>query len=121
MQKGQLLMSQIERDRLVTLGKVKKRLITQAEAARELNISVRHVKRLLKALKKHGDNAVIHGLRGRPLPPTQIGRALQELNIVRIAAHSPQAKGRVARGFSTAQDRLVKGRRVAGASSLEQA
>jgi len=64
-------MSQIERDRLVTLGKVgkvKKRLITQAEAARELNISVRHVKRLLKALKKHGDNAVIHGLRGRPSP-----------------------------------------------------
>jgi hypothetical protein len=282
-------MSQAERDRLVTLGKVKERLITQAEAARELNISVRHVKRLLKALKKRGDKAVIHGLRGRPsphklpeaikreairilsepvyagfgptlaaeylstkhdltvsketlrhwmmeaklwrgrqrkpeavhvrrlrrtrcgelvqwdtsdhdwlegrgerlylismiddatsrlyarfvksdstaenmrvlwgyiegygrplafytdqaslfqtaqkhsrdepgvqkdpidLPPTQIGRALQELNIVRIAAHSPQAKGRVERGFSTAQDRLVKGLRVVGASSLEQA
>jgi hypothetical protein len=55
------------------------------------------------------------------LPPTQIGRALQELHIVWIAAHSPQAKGRVERGFSTAQDRLVKGLRVAGASSLEQA
>ena len=55
------------------------------------------------------------------LPPSQIVRALQELNIVRIAAHSPQAKGRVARGFSTAQDRLVKGLRVAGTSSLEQA
>jgi hypothetical protein len=27
-----------------------------------------------------------------PLPPTQIGRALGELNIVWIAAHSPQAK-----------------------------
>ncbi len=55
------------------------------------------------------------------LPPTQIGRALQELNIVWIPAHSPQAKGRVERGFSTAQDRLVKGLRVAAASSLEQA
>jgi hypothetical protein len=55
------------------------------------------------------------------LPPTQIGRALQELSIVWIAAHSPQAKGRVERGFSTAQDRLVKGLRVAGVSSLEQA
>jgi transposase len=282
-------MSQTERDRLVTLRKAKKRLITQAEAAAELGVSVRHVKRLLKALKKRGDKAVIHGLRGRPsprrlpeatkqeairilsasvyagfgptlaaeylsnkhglsvsketlrhwmmeaklwrgrkrkpeqahvrrprrtrcgelvqwdtsdhdwlegrgeriylismiddatsrlyarfvtsdstaenmavlwgylerhgrplafytdkaalfqtaqkhsrdepgvkkdpvdLPPTQIGRALQELNIVWIAAHTPQAKGRVERGFATAQDRLVKGMRVAGASSLEQA
>jgi transposase len=56
-----------------------------------------------------------------PLPPTQIGRALRELNIVWIGAHSPQAKGRVERSFQTAQDRLVKGLRVAGAKSLEQA
>src|SRR3954454_18413471 len=282
-------MNQAERDRLVTLRKVKRRVITQVEAAAELGVSVRHVKRLLKALKKRGDKAVIHGLRGRSsprrlpeatkqeairilsepvyagfgptlaaeylsnkhglgvsketlrhwmmeaqlwrgrrrkpeaahvrrprrtrcgelvqwdtsdhdwlegrgdrlslismiddatsrlyarfvtsdstvenrlvlwgylerygrplafhtdkaalfptaqkhrrdepgvekdpvdLPPTQIGRALRELRIVWIPAHSPQAKGRVERGFSTAQDRLVKGLRVAGASSLEQA
>jgi len=56
-----------------------------------------------------------------PLPPTQIGRALRELDIVWIGAHSPQAKGRVERGFQTAQDRLVKGLRVAGAKTLEQA
>jgi len=56
-----------------------------------------------------------------PLPPTQIGRALRELNIVWIPAHSPQAKGRVERSFGTAQDRLVKGLRVAGAGTLEQA
>jgi hypothetical protein len=55
------------------------------------------------------------------LPPTQIGRALQELGITWIAAHSPQAKGRVERGFLTAQDRLVKGLRVAGVTTLEQA
>ena len=55
------------------------------------------------------------------LPPTQIGRALQELGIVWIPAHSPQAKGRVERGFATAQDRLVKGMRVAGVTTLEQA
>src|SRR3954467_15375983 len=48
------------------------------------------------------------------LPPTQIGRALEELGIPWIAAHSPQAKGRVERSFQTAQDRLVKGMRVAG-------
>lgn len=57
----------------------------------------------------------------RALPPTQIGRALQELQIVWIAAHSPQAKGRVERQFATAQDRLVKGMRLAGVKTLEQA
>jgi len=56
-----------------------------------------------------------------PLPPTQIGRALRELDIVWIGAHSPQAKGRVEHSFQTAQDRLVKGLRVAGAKTLEQA
>ena len=56
-----------------------------------------------------------------PLPPTQIGRALQELGIAWIAAHSPQAKGRVERSFGTAQDRLVKGLRLAGVRTLEQA
>ena len=56
-----------------------------------------------------------------PLPPTQIGRALRELGIVWIAAHSPQAKGRVERSFGTAQDRLVKGLRVARANTLEEA
>jgi transposase len=56
-----------------------------------------------------------------PVPPTQIGRALAEVGIVWIAAHSPQAKGRVERSFQTAQDRLVKGLRVAEARTLAQA
>ena len=54
-------------------------------------------------------------------PRTQIGRALQELGIEWIPAHSPQAKGRVERFFGTAQDRLVKGLRKAGAGTLEEA
>jgi hypothetical protein len=53
--------------------------------------------------------------------PTQIGRALSELDIRRIAAHSPQAKGRIERSFGTLQDRLVKGLRRSGASSLQAA
>jgi hypothetical protein len=52
---------------------------------------------------------------------TQIGRALKELNIEWIAAHSPQAKGRIERAFQTAQDRLVKGLRQVGAKDLETA
>ena len=283
-------MTQADRDRLVTLKKARKKLITQAEAAAELQLSVRHVKRMLKELGKRGDRAVVHGLRGeesnrkidgkirqkavkilsvevyrgfgptlasehlakkhgievsretlrkwmqteglwkgrrrraenvhvwrqrrsrcgelvqwdtsehdwlegrcterlylismiddatsrlyarfvssdsteenmrtlrgylelygRPvafytdkaslfqtaekrrrdapgvdqdpkvMPPTQIGRALRELNIVWIAAHSPQAKGRVERSFDTAQDRLVKEMRVAGVKTQEEA
>jgi len=55
------------------------------------------------------------------MPKTQIGRALEELGIEWIPAHSPQAKGRVERFFGTAQDRLVKGLRQAGVSTLEEA
>src|SRR5664279_4011532 len=289
MQEGQLLMTQADRDRLVTLKKAKKKLITQREAAGELGLSTRQVKRLLYALKKRGDKAVIHGLCGKPsnrrieeaiereavkilsaevyrgfgptlaaeylrkkhgieasketvrqwmiqgklwrakaekleqvhvwrprrsrygelvqwdtsehdwlegrgeklyliamiddatsrlfarfvrhdtseenmkllwsylekfgrpvafymdkasifqtaekrkkdepgvdkdpveMPPTQIGRGLRELGIAWITAHSPQAKGRVERNFGTAQDRLVKGMRVAGVKTLEEA
>lgn len=59
-------MTQADRDRLVTLKKAKKRLITQGQAGDELGLTVRQVQRLLKALKKRGDKAVIHGLRGKP-------------------------------------------------------
>lgn len=282
-------MDKADRDRLVTLRKAKKKLITQREAAEDLGVSVRQVKRLLYALKKHGDKAVIHGLRGKPsqrridekvekeaveilsadvyrgfgptlaaeylrdkhgieasketvrqwmmrgklwhgkkakvkdvhlmrprrsrlgalvqwdtsvhdwlegrgeklylivmiddatsrlfarfvrhdsteenmkllwsylekfgrplafytdkashfqtaekrkrdepgveqdavvMPPTQIGRALRELGIAWIPAHTAQAKGRVERNFGTAQDRLVKGMRVAGVKTIQQA
>jgi transposase len=283
-------MTQADRDRLVTLKKARKRLITQREAAEELGLSIRQVKRLLKDLAKRGDRVVIHGLRGKPsnrkidskthqkavavlsldvyrgfgptlaceylgkkhgvqvsretarkwmkesglwkgkrrrgeeahlwrprrsrcgelvqwdtsehdwlegrgseqlylismiddatsrlyarfvqsdsteenmrtlwgyvelygrplafytdkaslfrnnekrrrdepgvdqdpaeMPPTQIGRALCELDITWIAAHSPQAKGRIERSFDTAQDRLVKEMRVAGVKTLQQA
>ena len=40
-------------------------------------------------------------------PSTQWGRALGELGITQILAHSPEAKGRVERANATFQDRLV--------------
>jgi hypothetical protein len=52
---------------------------------------------------------------------TQFGRALAELDIQWIAAHSPQAKGRIERLFGTLQDRLVKEMRWAGIDTLERA
>lgn len=60
-------------------------------------------------------------LRGQERPRTEIGRALGELGIEWIAAHSPQAKGRIERAFGTLQDRLVKQLRLAGAATVEQA
>lgn len=65
-----------------------------------------------------------HGIHHRDAPEqplTQIGRALKELDIEWIAAHSPQAKGRIERAFQTAQDRLVKGLRQVGAKDIESA
>jgi hypothetical protein len=53
--------------------------------------------------------------------PTQLGRALQELGIQSIVAHSPQAKGRVERLWGTFQDRLVSELRLAGATTLDEA
>ena len=49
---------------------------------------------------------------------TQFGRALKELDIELICAHSPQAKGRVERANQTLQDRLTKELRLRGLSSL---
>lgn len=52
---------------------------------------------------------------------TQFQRAMAELGIEPIFAHSPQAKGRVERVFNTLQDRLVKELRLAGISTIEEA
>jgi transposase len=54
-------------------------------------------------------------------PRSQFGRALDELGVELIAAHSPQAKGRVERLFGTFQDRLVKELRLAGIATLAAA
>ena len=65
-EEGVLTMTQQERDRLVVLKKAQKRLITQKQAALELQLTERQIRRLLKAMKAVGDKAVVHGLRGRP-------------------------------------------------------
>jgi hypothetical protein len=54
-------------------------------------------------------------------PITQFKRAMLELGIEIILANSPQAKGRVERGFRTHQDRLIKELRLAGISTKEAA
>jgi transposase len=54
-------------------------------------------------------------------PTSQLGRLLEELGIELIAAHSPQAKGRIERLWGTLQDRLVKALREAQACTLAEA
>src|ERR1700674_1776957 len=67
-----------------------------------------------------GPQPLAEQLRGDPLR-TQFGRALNELGIEWIAAHSPQAKGRIERLFETLQERLVKEMRLVGIDSIEAA
>ena len=52
---------------------------------------------------------------------TQFQRAMNQLGIEPITAHSPQAKGRVERLFNTFQDRLVKEMRLKNISTVTEA
>jgi hypothetical protein len=49
---------------------------------------------------------------------TQFGRALKQVGIEHIAAHSPQARGRFERMFDTLQDRPPKELALAGISTV---
>lgn len=54
-------------------------------------------------------------------PLSEFGRALTELAVKIIHAHSPQAKGRIERLFKTLQDRLVKEMTIRGINTIEEA
>jgi hypothetical protein len=56
-----------------------------------------------------------------PERPTQFGRAMKQLGVELIRAHSPQAKGRVERRNAVFQDRLVKEMRLRNISDMRQA
>jgi len=54
-------------------------------------------------------------------PLSQFQRAMKELVVEVIHAHSPQAKGRIERLFRTFQDRVVKEMRLRGIKTVEEA
>ena len=54
-------------------------------------------------------------------PMSQFERAVKELGVEVLHAHSPQAKGRIERLFGTLQDRLVKEMRIRGISTIQEA
>jgi transposase len=68
---------------------------------------------------KHGIFRVNQPASGTTAALTQFGRAMQQLDLQIICAHTPQAKGRVERVIQTLQDRLPKELRLRNISSWE--
>ncbi len=83
-------MSRKDRDRLKVLYEVRKRHITQVQAGKELAISPRRVRELLRRMKARGNRALVHGLPGkrsnRRLPEAMKARA------VKLFAQQKQAR-----------------------------
>lgn len=69
---------------------------------------------------KHGIFRVNNGQGTKRENFTQFGRALHELEVDQIYAHSPQAKGRVERANQTLQDRLIKEMRLADIGTIDE-
>ena len=76
-------MTQSDRDRLVALKKAKDRKMTQRQAAGELQVSERQVRRLLVRLREGGDKAILHGLRGRSNRKIHEGERKKAIGILR--------------------------------------
>lgn len=72
------------------------------------------------AYKAHRQPTIAEQLEGKEAQ-SQFERALEELGVEVIHAHSAPAKGRIERLFKTFQDRLIKEMRLAGVKSLEEA
>lgn len=70
---------------------------------------------------RHDDHWTLEEELAGKREPTQFGRALEQLGITFIAAHAPQAKGRVERLWGVLQDRLCSELRLAGAGDLDSA
>jgi len=73
------------------------------------------------ALYTDYDSIFVNNTPGCKETQTQFSRALSDLDVQWIGAGSPQAKGRVERFNGTAQNRLVKELRLAGATTMEEA
>jgi len=71
--------------------------------------------------KSHRKLTIDEELAGVSQPMSQFERALDELGVEVIHAHSPQAKGRIERLFGVLQDRLVKEMRLRGTKTREDA
>lgn len=102
-------------------GKILAATFTKTEttfAAMEVVRNIVETKGVFQML--YSDKAGIYG-GGKRIGYTNMNRALSELEILSIQAHSPQAKGRVERLFRTLQSRLVSEMRLAGIRAIGEA
>ena len=63
-----ITMSRRELERYQMIQRSLRREITQAEAGELLELSERHIRRLVKRVRLKGMRGLVHGNRGRPSP-----------------------------------------------------
>ncbi len=80
-------MSERERDRLKILHQVETGDLKQREAAVQLGLSERGLRKLLQRYRKEGDGAVVHGLRGRR-SNRKLARRIGARAVALVRAHS---------------------------------
>jgi|307.fasta_scaffold50620_1 transposase len=83
METERIALSQRDRDRLRVLYEVRQKHLTQVDAAKQLRVTARHVRRLLGAIRERGDAAMVHGLSGRP-SNRKLATALEQKVVARI-------------------------------------
>ena len=66
MAEERMALTQQERDWLDWLKQAKRKQITQRQAAEQMEVSERWVRKLLQRMKQEGDRVVVHKLRGKP-------------------------------------------------------
>lgn len=86
--KGYLTMSVKEADRIAVMDKLIDKRIKQKHAARQLHLSTRQIRRLMKKYKKEGKTGLIHKSRGRK-GNRGITQAKKEEIISLIGKHYP--------------------------------
>ena len=108
-------------------GRILARFYPAETTAAYMDLLWRWLKRYGRPVSWYSDrDSVFHAQLKRPgeepiSVPTQFSRALQELDIELILAHSPQAKGRIERLWGTLQDRWVKELRLAKVTTMQEA
>ncbi len=88
MREERIELSQREQDRLKVLHQVEQGYLTQVEAGRRVQVSVRHLRRLLRRVRAEGDRGVVHRLRGQPSLVVHPGPGAAALR--RLWAHAGQ-------------------------------
>ncbi len=86
MPKGMIAMSHKELDRLSVIKSITRKQVTQVQAAQQLNLSVRQIKRLLVRYRREGDAGLVSRRRGKP-SNNRLSDAVKEESLVLVKKH----------------------------------